>query len=378
MELSIAGIADNEAFEAAGIRLPNFDVAQMQAAGSKAPQWIHIGPGNIFRVYLARMAAAMVEDGEPWSITAVAARDGKKEKRQLAEHDLLSLGVILNPDGTRDMSVIAGINSLLTPMNEEDFGRLMEIAAQPQASFVSLTITEKGYSLTDSSGALSEAAQAAIAGDPHSYLPHVMALVASFLLKRFESGAFPINFLSGDNFSHNGDKLRDSVLTIARGWVDRGAAPAEFVRWLEDRTAVGFPISVIDKITPRPSSAVSEELRNLGVKNMELTEINGVPLAGFVNAEPTEYLLIEDAFANAPRPPFESYGVVVTSRQVCDDFENMKVTTCLNPLHTALAVAGCLLRFPTIDSEMRDPALAALVHELGWKEGLPVVTDPGV
>lgn len=56
----------------------------------------------------------------------------------------------------------------------------------------------------------------------------------------------------------------------------------------------------------------------------------------------------------------------------------MKVATCLNPLHTALAIAGCLLRMPTIDAEMRDPALAALVHRLGWEEGLPVVSDPGV
>lgn len=110
---------------------------------------------------------------------------------------------------------------------------------------------------------------------------------------------------------------------------------------------------------------------------MDIEFVGRTPVAGFVNAEPTEYLIIEDKFAG-DRPPLEDYGVQIVDRQVCDDFENMKVTTCLNPLHTALAVSGCLLRMPTIDSEMRDSALAAMVHELGWNEGLPVVVDPGV
>ena len=32
--------------------------------------------------------------------------------------------------------------------------------------------------------------------------------------------------------------------------------------------------------------------------------------------------------------------------------ERMKVTTCLNPLHTALAVYGCLLGYTSIAAEM--------------------------
>ena len=56
----------------------------------------------------------------------------------------------------------------------------------------------------------------------------------------------------------------------------------------------------------------------------------------------------------------------------------MKVTTCLNPLHTALAVYGCLLGFTKISDEMKDKELVNLVDILGYKEGLPVVKDPGV
>ena len=56
----------------------------------------------------------------------------------------------------------------------------------------------------------------------------------------------------------------------------------------------------------------------------------------------------------------------------------MKVTTCLNPLHTALALSGCLLGYTLISKEMEDEDLNRMVHILGYKEGLPVVTDPGI
>ena len=56
----------------------------------------------------------------------------------------------------------------------------------------------------------------------------------------------------------------------------------------------------------------------------------------------------------------------------------MKVCTCLNPLHTALAVYGCLLGFRHIWEEMRDEDLKKLIYTIGYREGLPVVTDPGI
>lgn len=56
----------------------------------------------------------------------------------------------------------------------------------------------------------------------------------------------------------------------------------------------------------------------------------------------------------------------------------MKVCTCLNPLHTALAVFGCLLGYTRIYQEMEDPQLKKLVEIVGYREGLPVVTDPGI
>ena len=179
--------------------------------------------------------------------------------------------------------------------------------------------------------------------------------------------------VSCDNFSHNGDKLRSSVLTITAEWEKRGTIGHEVVEWITEKVA--FPISVIDKITPVPSQKVADQLASMGFDDMTIDP--DAEVAGYANTEPTEYLVIEDRFPNG-RPELEKAGVCFTDRETCDRFERMKVTTCLNPLHTALAVTGVLLRKPTIDEAMRDPNLAGLVHRLGWQEGLPVVSNPGI
>ena len=68
----------------------------------------------------------------------------------------------------------------------------------------------------------------------------------------------------------------------------------------------------------------------------------------------------------------------MTDRDTVNNVERMKVTTCLNPLHTALAVYGCLLGYTLIADEMKDAELLELVKRIGLKEGMPVVTDPKI
>ena len=65
-------------------------------------------------------------------------------------------------------------------------------------------------------------------------------------------------------------------------------------------------------------------------------------------------------------------------RDTVNKTEKMKVTTCLNPLHTAMAVFGCLLGYDHIAKEMQDEDIRKLVMNIGYKEGLPVVVNPGI
>jgi len=135
---------------------------------------------------------------------------------------------------------------------------------------------------------------------------------------------------------------------------------------------------MIDKITPRPDASVEEVLKKDGIEGLEpvITSKNTY-VAPFVNAEECQYLVIEDAFPNG-KPELEKGGVIFTMRETVDKVEKMKVCTCLNPLHTALAIFGCLLGYTKISDEMKDGELKKLVETVGYKEGLPVVVDPGV
>jgi len=100
-------------------------------------------------------------------------------------------------------------------------------------------------------------------------------------------------------------------------------------------------------------------------------------IAPFVNAERPSYLVIEDNFPNG-RPALDRAGVYFTDRETVSKTERMKVTACLNPLHTAMSVFGCLLGYNRISEEMKDPEITALIRRLGYKESLPVATDPGI
>ncbi len=163
-----------------------------------------------------------------------------------------------------------------------------------------------------------------------------------------------------------------------KAWKDNGLVPAEFEAYMSDEERVSFPWSMIDKITPRPAEVIEKQLTDAGVEDMApvITSRNTY-IAPFVNAEIPQYLVVEDRFPNG-RPALEKAGVYLTTRDTVNMTERMKVTTCLNPLHTALAVYGCVLGYDSIASEMKDEELKKLVEHIGYDEGMPVVTDPGI
>jgi len=184
--------------------------------------------------------------------------------------------------------------------------------------------------------------------------------------------------VSMDNCSHNGEKLRNSVCTVADKWHENGFVDTGFIAWVKDESKVSFPWSMIDKITPRPAKVVEDALTALGVEGMTpIVTSRNTYIAPFVNAEAPQYLVVEDHFPNG-RPLLEKAGVYMTTRDVVNQTERMKVTTCLNPLHTAMSVYGCLLGFTSIADEMKDADLKTLVQKIGYQEGMPVVTDPGI
>ena len=380
MKLSNAGISNAQEWVEKGYHLPQYDRAAMIEATKANPTWVHFGGGNIFRAFQAALAQKLLESGDATTgITVCEGFDYEIIEKQYRPHDDLSVFVTLKADGNVEKNIIGSIgeSTILDSANEAEFSRLREIFSADSLQMATFTVTEKGYSLVNGRGEqlpdvtydFAEGPEA-----PRSYIGKVVSL----LYTRYQAGAKPIAMVSNDNCSHNGEKLYGAVIAFANAWVENGKAEAGFVDYLNDESKVSFPWSMIDKITPRPDASVEAILRADGLEDLEpVITTKKSYVAAFVNAEETEYLVVEDKFPNG-RPALEKAGVIFTDRDTVNKVERMKVTTCLNPLHTALAVYGCLLGHTKISDEMKDPELVNLVNTLGYKEGLPVVTDPGV
>ena len=377
MELNEKALANRAAWQQAGIELPEFDRAGIAARTAKNPGWLHFGPGNIFRAFIASLQQSLLNEGLcDFGIIAAAPNDRDIIDKVYAPHDNLSLLVTMLPDQSIRQKVIGSVTEGLAAVpGTADWRRLQEIAAADSLQLVSFTITEKGYKTRDKDGAwLPAVAADAAAGwvKPQSF----PGKLTSLLYTRFLAGARPVTLMSLDNCSKNGLVLRSMVLDVADAWQEKGFVNAGFADYVREKLA--YPCSMIDKITPRPADHVQQALREEGLTDMALVKsARGGWYAPFVNAEKTEYLVVEDVFANG-RPPLEKAGVIFTDAQTVDRVEHMKVCTCLNPLHTALAIFGCLLGYTSIAGEMQDVQLKKLVERIGYDEGMKVVTDPGV
>ena len=380
MRLTNEGIQKTADWEKCGVRMPSYDRAAMTKLTMEEPIWIHFGAGNIFRGFVAGLQQRLLEQGlASKGIIAAETYDFEIIDRIYKPYDSLTLMVSLKPDGSTDREVIASLAAGLkaSPDCPEDWQKIRDVFAAPSLQMCSFTVTEKGYALKNMQGEITPLVAGDMKNGPERPR-HAMAVVAALLLHRFEYCAAPLAMVSMDNCSHNGEKLRAAVLEIAQAWVDGGFAPADFMAWLSDEAQVSFPWSMIDKITPRPADSVLEMLQKDGFEAMRPIQTEKhTYIAPFVNAEVPQYLVIEDRFPNG-RPALEKAGVYMTDRETVNKVERMKVTTCLNPLHTGLAVCGCLLGYTSIAAEMRDDDLKKLAETIGYAEGLPVVTDPGI
>ena len=356
-------------WEAKGYELPKYDLKAVQAKTYEEPTWVHFGAGNIFRAFTAAVLNDVLNAGKyDRGIVVAETFDYEIIDKAYAPYGNLSLLVSLQSTGSIEKKVIGSVTESLKAdyQFEADWARLVDIFRKPSLQMISFTITEKGYGVA-----------------PHDLergLKPVLAMgkVAVLLYERFKAGQLPLTVQSMDNCSHNGDKVKAGVLTYVKKWVEEGLVEPEFLAYVQDETKVTFPWAMIDKITPRPHSAVQKMLADDGFEDNYTIETERHSFtAPFVNAEETQYLVIEDNYTNG-RPPLDLGGVLYTERETVDKVETMKVTTCLNPLHTAMSIYGCVLGYDLISAEMKDEDIRSFIQKIGYIEAMPVVTDPGV
>ncbi len=371
MKLSMESIRDADAFR--GFHLPAYNPLIVAENTKKRPQWLHFGPGNLFRMFPAVLCQRLLEEGRmDTGIVCCEAYDGEIISHY-RDFDNLSIAVTLQANGAMDREIVASMAETL--YLDADRDRVAEVIQNPSLQLISFTITEKGYSLEDANHQLKPDAAADMKKGPEGCTSFFGQLVG-MLLKRGRDCGRPLALVSLDNCSENGEKLKSAVTKIAKAWLEGGKISEDDYAYLTEK--LSFPWTMIDKITPRPDPAVRAALEAEGLCGMEpaVTEKHSY-VAPFVNAEKPQYLIIEDQFPNG-RPKLEDAGVIFADRETVRRAERMKVTSCLNPLHTCLAIFGCLLGYERIADEMKDRELKNFAERLGREEGLPYAPDPGV
>ncbi len=382
MKLTLDGIKDREAWEKAGIKLPGYDVETVSEKARKEPRWVHFGIGNIFRVFIGGIADGLLEEGAlDCGLTCVETFDYDVVDKIYTPYNNLELSVILHGDGSREYKVLGSLAEAVKAQSsdEKQWNRLKEIFTSKSLQMVSFTITEKGYALQKADGSWFPFVQADIENGPEK-ATGAMAVVVAMLYERYKAGKYPLALVSMDNCSQNGAKLRESVLTMTEEWKKAGFVDEGFVSYVSDEKVVAFPWTMIDKITPRPSEKIADDLEKLGVESMQPV-ITGKKtyIAPFVNAEKPQYLVIEDSFPNG-RPALEKgFGVYMADRKTVNLSERMKVTVCLNPVHSATGPLGVVQGYDLFAKMLNtNEDMMKMARMVAYDEGLPVVPNPGI
>lgn len=357
-----------------GYRLPQYDMETATTATHNAPTWLHFGAGNLFRAFPAVLAQRMLTAGlTDTGIICCEHYDEELIDKCYRHCDHLSVCVTLYSDGSIYKEVVASVTESLKM--SQDLARLTQVFCAPSLQMVSFTITEKGYLSRD---------------EKFNFLPDVQhdrdngplgcrsffGKIACLCLHRLRSCGLPLALVSLDNCQRNGDRLHRAVMDVVEGWLAQGHITSDEFVYLTQQ--ITYPLSMIDKITPHPDPRVMQALVQDGLEEVEpfVTQKNTYASI-FVNSERPQYLIIEDAFPNGC-PPLQQLGVLVTRRAIVEKSALMKVSTCMNPLDTALAIFGCLLGYRAISAEMADEDIVALVTRMAEEECLPMVKDPGV
>ncbi|RON09766.1 mannitol dehydrogenase [Pseudomonas brassicacearum] len=295
----------------------------------------HIGVGGFHRAHQAYYTDALMNLGEglDWSICGVGLRaEDRRARDDLAGQDYLFTLFELGDTDDTQVRVIGAISDML--LAEDGTQVLIDKLASPDIRIVSLTITEGGYCIDDSSGEFMAQLPQIQHDLAHPNSPKtVFGFLCAALAKRRAAGISAFTLMSCDNLPHNGAVTRKALLAFA------ALRDADLRDWIAAN--VSFPNAMVDRITPITSSA----------HRLQLHDEHGIDDAWPVVCEPFVQWVLEDNFVNG-RPAWEKVGV-----QFTDDvtpYEEMKIKL-LNGSHLALTYLGFLKGYRFVHEAMNDP-----------------------
>ena len=63
MDLSRENLKNKDFWNSIGVALPQYDIEAVKAKTAAAPTWLHVGGGNIFRAFIARVNQRLLNAG---------------------------------------------------------------------------------------------------------------------------------------------------------------------------------------------------------------------------------------------------------------------------------------------------------------------------
>ncbi len=332
---------------------PSYDRARLRTG------IVHFGVGGFHRAHEAMYLDRLMNDGEAadWAICGVGVMPGDRRMQEVLEaQDGLYTLVVKAPDGSLEPRVIGSIKEYLFAPDDPE--AVIEKMAGEEVRIVSLTVTEGGYNINAVTGEF-------VADDPgvrHDLEPGnaprtTFGLITEALARRRDRGLVPFTIMSCDNIQGNGHAARRSFVAFAT------LRDPELGKYVE--TAVEFPNSMVDRITPVTTDADRAEVgKRFGVED-------GWPVV----CEPFTQWALEDAFT-AGRPPFEEAGVQVVPD--VEPYELMKLRL-LNASHQALCYFGYLAGYRLVHEVAQDPLFAGFLLAYMDREATPTLEPvPGI
>ena len=306
---------------------------------------VHIGYGAFHRAHQAVYFDRYMEISQDlnWGIAAVNLRSSESSSFNKAQ--TAADGYLLkttSPEGEvryqRIRSHVAFADWSQDVKNAEN---LLNIDTVHVAT---ITVTESGYYLKENGSLDTDHPVIAseIAGHSAS---SVYSYLARALQARMTGCGKALTILCCDNIRANGRMLRANFLTYLK------VCNFEALRaWVEQ--CVTFPCSMVDRITPRTTELLSQEIAKKFPKQ-DLEPVHGESFTQWV---------LERNFAG-PMPDLEIVGAEFVSD--VDPYEEAKIRI-LNGGHTGLCYLGALAGHQTFDQPMLDPQLRA--HFDNWEQ----------
>lgn len=329
------------------IPIPTYDSQQLKTG------IVHIGVGGFHRSHQAYYIHQLLEKhgATDWAICGIGLREADRTMANVLEaQDYLYTLVTQHPDGKVESEIIGAITEYLLAVDHPQL--VIDKMAHPDTKIVSLTITEGGYNFNSITGEFDfenpdVQHELAHPEEPKTVYGYLMAA----LRKRQGKGLPPFTILSCDNIQHNGDMLRKMLLAFAK------KQDIKIADWIAEK--IGFPNTMVDRITPVTTPEVTSYLKN----THQITD------QWCVVCEPFIQWVVEDNFSNG-RPPLEKLGV-----QFVPDvtpYEKMKIRL-LNAGHSVLGLPGAIHGHPTIDACMEDAVFAKFMRRFMDREVTPIL-----